>query len=179
MQIVYEVILLNKILRNHLLSENMQWNYASFNVTLNYLMHEIMEFCVTSSLAFDNCEPKYCQTLGNKAKPSTPFAARTIIFQRKNLNCLIVCSTQCTLFFRKVCLTCFICGSYVTKINAALWHSARQTFASLGLFNWLVHVGTYCVPIATLNQNKRTRLLYLGDAQTIKGKLDASGYMLL
>ena len=28
--------------------------YASFNVTLNYLMHEIMEFCVTSSLALDN-----------------------------------------------------------------------------------------------------------------------------
>ena len=54
MQLVYEVILLNKVLRNHLLSENMQCNYASLNVTLNYLMHEIMEFCVTSSLALDN-----------------------------------------------------------------------------------------------------------------------------
>ena len=61
-QLVYEVILLNK-LRNHLLSENMQWNYASFNVTLNYLMHEIMEFCATSSLALDNWEQKYCQTI--------------------------------------------------------------------------------------------------------------------
>ena len=30
---------------------------------------------------------------------------------------------------------------------------------------WLVYIGTYCVPIATLNQNKRSRLLYLGDAQ--------------
>ena len=30
---------------------------------------------------------------------------------------------------------------------------------------WLVYARTYCVPIATLNQNKRTRLLYLGDAQ--------------
>ena len=29
--LVYEVILLNKILRNHFLSENMQLNYASFN----------------------------------------------------------------------------------------------------------------------------------------------------
>ena len=28
--------------------------YASFNVTLNYVMHKIMEFCVTSSLALDN-----------------------------------------------------------------------------------------------------------------------------
>ena len=33
---------------------------------------------------------------------------------------------------------------------------------------WLVYVRTYCVPIATLNQNKRTRLLYLGDAQIIR-----------
>ena len=30
---------------------------------------------------------------------------------------------------------------------------------------WLVYARTYCVPIATLNQNKRTRLLYLDDAQ--------------
>ena len=84
-----------------------------------------------------------------------------------------VCFTPCTLFFQKICfllpicLPCIICGSYVTKINAVLWHSARQIFASLGLFAWLVYVRTYCVPIATLNQNKRTRLLYLGDAQII------------
>ena len=70
---------------NHHLSENMKWNYASFNVTLSYLMHEILEFCVTSSLALDNWEQKYCQTLGNKPShshrvllclfliPSTPF----------------------------------------------------------------------------------------------------------
>ena len=30
---------------------------------------------------------------------------------------------------------------------------------------WLVNARTYCVPIATLSQNKRTRLLCLGDAQ--------------
>ena len=28
--------------------------YASFNVTFNYVMHKMMEFCVTSSLALDN-----------------------------------------------------------------------------------------------------------------------------
>ena len=28
-----------------------------------------------------------------------------------------------------------------------------------------VYVRMYCVPIATLNQNKRSRLLYFGDAQ--------------
>ena len=37
---------------------------------------------------------------------------------------------------------------------------------------WLVYVRTYCVPIATLNQNKRTRLLYLGDAQIINVSLE-------
>ena len=93
-------------------------------------------------------------------------------FPRKNLN-LIICFTRCTLFFKKVCfllpicLPCVICGSYMTRVNAVLWHSARQTFASLSLFTWLAYASTYCEPIATLNQNKRTRLLYLGDAQII------------
>ena len=27
---------------------------------------------------------------------------------------------------------------------------------------WLVYVRTYCVPIATLNQNKKSELLYFG-----------------
>ena len=38
------------------------------------------------------------------------------------------------------------------------------------LFTWLVYPRTYCVPIATLNQNKRTRLLYLGRDAQIKWK---------
>ena len=69
-----------------------------------------------------------------------------------------VCFTQCTLFFRKVCfllkicLPCVICGTYVSKINAVLWRNARQSFASLALFTWLVYVRTYCVPIASLNK---------------------------
>ena len=32
---------------------------------------------------------------------------------------------------------------------------------------WLVYVRAYYVPIATLNQNKRCRFLYLGDVQII------------
>ena len=32
---------------------------------------------------------------------------------------------------------------------------------------WRVYVRTYCVPIVPLNQNKRSRLLHLGDAQVI------------
>ena len=33
--------------------------------------------------------------------------------------------------------------------------------------SYLVHVRTYCVPIANLNQNKRTRLLCLGHTKII------------
>ena len=44
---------------------------------------------------------------------------------------------------------------------------AKRGNGSLGWFTWLVYVHTYCVPIATLNQNKRARLLYLDDAQII------------
>ena len=32
---------------------------------------------------------------------------------------------------------------------------------------WFVCVRTYCVPVAIMNQNKRSRLLYLGDAKII------------
>ena len=99
------------------------------------------------------------------------------IFQTENLNYSIVCFTQRTWFFQKVCfllgicLPFVICGTYVTKIDAVLWHSRQQTFVSLSLFTWLVYVRTYCVPIATFNQNKRTRLLHLGDAQIITASL--------
>ena len=44
---------------------------------------------------------------------------------------------------------------------------AKRGNASLGWFTWLVYVRTYCMPIATLNQNKPTRLLYLGEGQII------------
>ena len=183
MQLVNEVILLNKILRNLLLSENMQWNYVSFNVTLNYFMHEITEFCVTYSLALDNWEQKSCQTLGNKPNHSHRVQRGRFIFQGKIFHYQIVCFTQCTLFFQNVhfllpiCLPCVISGSYVTKITVVLWHNARQTFASLGLFTLPVYVRSYCVPTATLNQNKRTRLLYLSDAQIINRILDFPGDM--
>ena len=94
MQLVYGVILLSKILRNHLLSKNMQWSYASFNVSFNYPMYGIMEFCV----ATDNWAQKYCQTLGSKPNHFTPCAMKTIIFQRENLNYSIVCFTQYPVF---------------------------------------------------------------------------------
>ena len=50
-----------------------------------------------------------------------------------------------------MCLPCVTCVSRAAHIPVA----------------WLVYARTYCVPIATLNQNKGTRLLHLGDAQMI------------
>ena len=82
-------------------------------------------------------------------KPFTPCAARMIIFQRENVNFLIVCFTQCFLFFQKVCFPlpicspCVICGQYVRKINALLRHKARQTFASLSFLRSHV-LRAYC-----------------------------------
>ena len=80
--------------------------------------------------------------LWSRGKTFTPCTARTIIFQRKNLTYLIVCSTQCTLFFSirlffllPVCLPCVICGTYVTRINDVSWHITRHTRVPLGLFS--------------------------------------------
>ena len=55
-------------------------------------------------------------------------------------------------------------GMLFTLYGSFAW----QILASLGLFTWLVYVRTYCVPIATLNQNERSRLHFLGDAQIKK-----------
>ena len=178
MQLVYEVILLNKIVGNHLLSENMQY-YASFNGTIiisctrswNFAWHLL--WCLKT-------ESKNIVKLLTISQPIHIVCCEDDYFPKGKCKLLIVCFTQCTLFFQKVfflmpiCLPCDIWGSYVTKINAVLRHSARQTFASLGLFTWLVYVRTYCVPTATLNRNKRTGLLYLSDTQ-IKLKLRYGG----
>ena len=58
-------------------------------------------------------------TYGVKHKHVMLFATRTIIFQGENLNYLIVCVTQCTLFFQQlcfllpICLPCVICGKHM------------------------------------------------------------------
>ena len=76
-----------------------------------------------------------------------------------------VCFTQCTVFFPKSLFSIadllprVICGSYVTEINSVLWHSARQTFASLGLFTF---TRTACLLQLWINT------IDSGDAQIIK-----------
>ena len=64
-----------------------------------------------------------------------------------------------------------IAGRYLwVACNEDRWCVVTQRATDIRvawLVTWLVYVRTYCVLIATLNQNKRTRLLYLGDAQII------------
>ena len=68
----------------------------------------------------------------------------------------------------------FICRAlFVRRMNedncCAVTHLAADILVrSLGLFTRRVYIRTYCVPVATLNQNKRSPLLYLGDAQIIR-----------
>ena len=114
-----------------------QWNYASFNVTLIYFIHEH-----GISLTLDNWGQKYRETLGNKpllamnstlkkgidrylwfgVKTFMPCAARTIIFPQENFNYLIVCFTRCTLFFNTFVFYCrFYCPAplpFSKKLNS-------------------------------------------------------------
>ena len=54
---------------------------------------------------------------------------------------------------------CFVCNE-----DKCCVVTHRETHIPVA---WLVYARTYYVPIATLNQNKGTRLLRLGDAQMI------------
>ena len=147
MQLVYDVILLNKILRNHFLSENMQWNYASFNVSLVYLMHNIMEFFVTSSLT----------------------ESKSTVLRRRLFSNEKIYLVKMYLLYTKSWAS--IADMFAVRYLWVVWEDkccvVTQRAASDIRVAWLVYVRMYYVPIATLNQNKRTRLLYLGDAQII------------
>ena len=126
-------------------------------------MHKIVKFCVTSSLAPNNLEQQYCQTLGNKPNEddyfpngkfklfNNLFTQRTFFFSKKFL-------FYCPFVFpvRYLCVVCNEDKCCVVTQCTAYFH-----------VEWMVYVCTYCVPIATLNKIKRTRLLYLGDAQII------------
>ena len=114
-------------------------------ITFNYLMYKIMEFGVTSALALDNWEQKYCQTLGNEPNQSH-HVLRGRLFSKGKLKLfnslfhsvyLVLFQKVC--FLLPICSSCVICGSYATKRNVLLWQSVRQTLASLGLLIWLVY----------------------------------------
>ena len=58
------------------------------------------------------------------------------------------------------------CGTLLAELSFRhAFHIVRAVCVADILVPWLVYVRMYSVPIATLNQNKRTRLIYFGDAQ--------------
>ena len=164
MQFVFEDILLNKIIRNHLLSGNMH------HLIMLPLLSHAKDHGTLRDI-FGARQPRAKKKLSNSwqwAKPFTPCAARTIIFQRKNLNYLIVCFTQCTLFLPKFVFSC-IADLFALRCLWVVCDEDKccvvtQRAGDIRVAR-LVYVRTYCVPIATVNQNKRTRLLDLGEAQ--------------
>ena len=44
----------------------------------------------------------------------------------------------------------------INAVSIVTHHVAETLVMSLGSFAWLVYVRTYCVPIATLSQNKQS-----------------------
>ena len=55
----------------------------------------------------------------------------------------------------------------LAELFSGMLFTLYETFAWHIRVAWLVYVRTYCVPIAILTQNNRSRLLFLGDAQVI------------
>ena len=84
-------------------------------------------------------------------------AARKIIFQRGNVNHLIVCFTQCSLFIffpkRLFSIADLFAVRYLWVVcNEDKCCVVTRRAADIRVA-WLVYVRMYCVPIATLNQN--------------------------
>ena len=88
-----------------------------------------------------------------RAKTFTPYAARTIIFQRENLNFLIVCFTQRTLFFsiRLISIADLFAVRYFRDVSnedncCVVTHpTADSLVASLGLFTRRVAARIACL----------------------------------
>ena len=126
--------------------------FFSFTFSLHFSYCSFLLFLCKAYVFFRfiNFLP-YCFTSLSTSCPSPESFARSC---DSRISSWKVCFTQCTLFFPKTLfsiadlLSCVICGSYVTEINSVSWHSARQTFAWLGLFTF---AGTACLSIlATL-----------------------------
>ena len=110
-----------------LLYKNDEGEYIVLNdvcvadIRLASLVH-VSKYCVPIELLRQN-KPFRLLYLGHTQIKRRVFHSVYLVFQKV---CLLL----------PICLPCVIYGSYVTKIDTALWHSARQTFASLGLFTF-------------------------------------------
>ena len=116
-----------------------------------------MKLCiiqVPSSLALDNWEQKFCQTLGNMPNHSHFFVCcEEDYFPKgkfKSLNSLFHSVYLVFFFFKKVVFFCrFVCRALCNEDKCCV---VTRLAADIRVA-WLVYVRMYCVPIATLNQN--------------------------
>ena len=124
----YEMILLNKILRYHLLSEYLQWNYASFNVTLIHLMldHGIFRDIFGSQ----QLRAKILSNSWQEAKPVQRAMTSSYGLRKKTFNYFIVRFTQCISFFQYVCFPLPV----MTHRDTSRGRHSRRLSCLLGLF---------------------------------------------
>ena len=80
-------------------------------------------------------------------KTSTSCVARKI----KTISLGVPFFFQYFAFLLPICLLCVSCGTYHCKEDKCCVVTHRAADIQVA---WLVYVRTYCVPIATLNQNK-------------------------
>ena len=135
---------------------------------LSHVFHEIMEFCVTTNIV------KHLAI----SQAILPLCCEDDYFSKGKFKLFNSLFHSMYLFFpiSLFSIADFFAVRYLWVIcNEDKCCVVTQGAADIRVA-WLVYVRTYCVPIATLNQNKRTRLLYLGDSQikkvVIKGIAD-------
>ena len=148
--LVYEVILLNKILRNHFLSENMQLNYASFN-GLPLIISCTRSWNLAWHLLWrSTTESKNIVKLLAMSRISHTVCCEDDYFPKWNLFYLIVCFTQCTLFCSKKFV--FYCRFVRRALSVGRMQRRESSVvtkrvADIGVA-WLVDLA--CLPLFTL-----------------------------
>ena len=154
---------------SHARSRNLTWHLLWLSTTEDKNIVKLLAIGHYRQWIVSTIKKGNDRYLWSGVKTFTPCAVGTIIFHRENLIYLIVCFTRCPFFFSirlsllPICLPCVSCGTYCNEDKrCVVTHRAANIRVA-----WLVYVRTYCVPIATLDQNKRFRLLYLGVAQII------------
>ena len=91
--------------------------------------------------------------LWSRGKPFTPCAARTTIFQRKNLNYLIVSLSLSCFFNTFVSIAIFFAVRYLWDVCNEDKCCVVTHCAADFLVAWLVYVHTCYVPTASVDQN--------------------------
>ena len=126
---------------------------------------KITEFCVKSFLALENLEQKYVKLLEISQTIHT-VCCEDDYFPKGKFELFNSLFHSVYLVFPKSLFP--IADLFAVRYLFVVCYEDKycvvtQRAADIRVA-WLVYVRTYCVPIATLNQNKRTRLLYLDDA---------------